>query len=193
MAITSGDASNSTIRPYPENLRVCTGSYHEAGQNKLEVLGIDPELIADPEAYAHKYYKQDERDDDSAAPNEAEFLSRKDDLIPLARRTIKFPPTKVAFGPPTMNNDPSFGPNPAVHKHFLATASDTLRVYALEEGPNDEDLSQYVGKPVADRAVKLRRAVKFPTVSRLVRPRGRAFKLTCFVDRIHELCMGLLP
>lgn len=172
LAITPGDSDSSSISPYPEDLRVCTGSYHEAGPNKLEILGIDPELIADPDGYAEKYfYNQEDSDDRRHSDNnartsqtQADLSSPKDDLVPLARRTITYPPTKVLFGPSSMNNDMSFGPNPAVHKHFLATASETLRVYALEEGPIDDDPSQYVGHPVPDREVKLRRAVKFPTV-----------------------------
>lgn len=149
LAITSGDASSSSISPYPADLRVCSGSYNEAGTNRIDVLGIDPELIADPEAYAREYYNNEEEYDSTSG--DETIPDRKQDLVKLASQKIRYPPTKVAFGPLDLVHHPTFEAGSEV-AHIVAATTDSLRIFKLKEASTEprfsepQTYSQHVGR-----------------------------------------------
>lgn len=84
----------------------------------------------------------------------------------LARRTIDYPPTKVAFGPGNAPPAGTFEGQPESERHFIATSSDALRIYVYHNVVEQvEAKGQYVGQSHYKRTGKLTREIKYPKVS----------------------------
>lgn len=163
LAITSGDASSSSIAPFPEDLRICTGSYNDHGRNQIQVLGIQPELIADPKLYAQQHYIDENEGHGQDDLDQPPRPSPQNDLECLANHGVLYPPTKVAFGPPGTDLRGTFEVDPDVVKHFIATSSNALRIYAYNDKIVLQD-SQYVGRSKTKHKGSFTRLCKYPKV-----------------------------
>lgn len=151
--------SQSSLAPYPSDLRLCVGSYLEtSADNNITVVGLDPQLVNDPETYA--YQNQNFSQHDGAAnghPGGALPSPSNGAFVPLASTSALYPATKVDFSPAGLTSKLSSASH---HNNsggageiteMIASTSDCLRLYRFTGPANPQNYAQsspsgYVGR-----------------------------------------------
>lgn len=141
LALSSGSPSNSkssspylqSLSPYHSDLKICVGSYIEtAASNNITVLGLNPQLLQDPEGFSNSNYRED-------------GTSSGNDFVPLARADTPYPATKVGFSPATLAGRLQDTSSSYETREMIASTSDSLRLWDLA-GPAETPGSSYVGR-----------------------------------------------
>lgn len=129
----------SSIAPYPNDLKLCIGSYAEsASENNITVIGLHPQLLHDPDAFALNN------------PEGSDF-------IPLAKARTPYPVTKVDFSPASLANKLQASiVGGSETREMIATTSDCLRLWDLT-GPQDVG-SRYVGRQSSSTHILVERS-----------------------------------
>ncbi|KAK9900624.1 WD40 repeat-like protein [Cystobasidium minutum MCA 4210] len=147
LAISSGTSSSSkTSSPYPQSiapfhsdLKLCVGSYIEtAASNNITVLGLNPQLLQDPEGFAYNNHREDD-------PSPSSSGGAGGDFVPLARADTPYPATKVDFSPSSLAGRLQNTTNTYETREMIASTSDSLRLWDLT-GPSEGRGSSYVGR-----------------------------------------------
>lgn len=142
MAISSGSSSStkSSSSPYPQSLspyhtdlKLCVGSYIETGgSNNISILGLNPQLMQDPEGFAYTHHREDEG-------------SSGNDFVALARADTPYPATKVDFSPSSLAGRLQNTSSSYESREMIASTSDSLRLWDLT-GPAEGRGSSFVGR-----------------------------------------------
>lgn len=139
LALSSGSASTSkspspnsqAIAPYHADLKLCVGSYIEtAASNNITVLGLNPQLLRDPEDFLYSNHREEDAGND---------------FVALARADTPYPATKIDFSPSSLAGRLQNTSNTYETREMIASTSDSLRLWDLT-GPSEARGSSYVGR-----------------------------------------------
>lgn len=125
--------TESRIFPFPADLKLCMGTYAEAGSNSIKIAGLHPRLLQDPRAFAEEYYSPDSDDEQR---HEAQIIPGHDDFCVIAEQALDLPVSKVAFAPASSHTSTmghSAESSRESFTQYIATTSDALRVWSLTE------------------------------------------------------------
>jgi len=147
--------SQSSLAPFPSDLKLCAASYLEtSSENNITVVGLNPQLVNDPETYAYQNFSQHDgpsngQQQQYQGAGTGVGSASTGAFVPLAKAKALYPSTKVDFSPPSLTNKLSSGGGEVTE--MVASTSDCLRLYKLSGPANPQDYiqptpSSYVGR-----------------------------------------------